>query len=250
MQTVPILHSIREEFARSAAWRRERERRFVENSRRREEEDRKRGRDHEDRHDALLDVAVAALATNVELDRASLEMDIYKTATVDALMENEEQLKLVREQKRILLDQAYVLPDGRRVFKTEDGTQVFDEFGKEVDASIIEPDQIEDWRPFWEKYQSPFKAEQALDEERGELLEFQDLVDEMDAEIEEARQNGGMSRERLEEITMERNAAAPDAVKRRVDPNYVVSAVQNKNTEDIEHAAGQTPAVKLNMPAL
>ena len=41
--------------------------------------------------------------------------------------------------------QAYLLPDGRRVFKTEDGSRVFDEHSIEV--TDFDPETIEDWRP-------------------------------------------------------------------------------------------------------
>jgi hypothetical protein len=249
MQPV-VPSSFRQEFARRAAWRRDHERLVRDDLKRKEDEDRKRGRDNDEQHDALIEFIAVVLATDAQIDSFAFEVDRYETATVDALQENERQLKAVNEQLEELLTQAYVLPDGRRVFKTEDGTQVFDEFGKEIDASLIDPDMIEDWRPSWQRYEGPFKARFEMMEERDELLEFQQLTDEVDAEIEEAKRSGGMRSDRLEELKEKLAGAAPDAVKRRVDPNYEATAAQNKSTSEIGQGVDLKTAVKLDMPAL
>ena len=76
--------------------------------------------------DADLLVATA-IATSEEIARVTAKLDRYDVATIEALQLNEEQLAAVQAEIDHLLLEAHVLPDGRRVFKTEDGTRVFDE---------------------------------------------------------------------------------------------------------------------------
>lgn len=89
--------------------------------------------------EAELSSFADAIVSASEIAEFEVDLDRYDTATVAALQENEVQLAQVRERMDALLGQAYVLPDGRRVFKTEDGLRVFDESGKELDASTIDP---------------------------------------------------------------------------------------------------------------
>lgn len=65
------------------------------------------------------------------IEQFTVTLDTYDHAIVIALMENQEALDSVNDQIDRLLDRAHVMADGRRVFKAEDGTQVFDEFGQE-----------------------------------------------------------------------------------------------------------------------
>lgn len=212
METIQ-LRSYRQEFAKRAEWRRESERRLDQIAQK--EKDRKEDRENDAAHDeALLDTAMIAMAAETDIADFTAELDAYDAATVEALMENEAQLKAVRQELKILLDQAYVLPDGRRVFKTEDGARVLDEHGIEV--KDVDPDSIEDWRPYWEKYQNPFERKADLVRQREDILEFQKLTDDVDAEIAEARENGGMTRERLDELRQKLADEAPDAVKAKM----------------------------------
>lgn len=90
------------------------------------------------------------MATPTQVEEFEIKLDSYDEAIVTALMENQELLDAVRNEITAMLSQAYVLEDGRRVFKTEDGTQVFDEFGTEVQADEVDPLQIDDSLPTWE----------------------------------------------------------------------------------------------------
>lgn len=245
METV-ALRSYRLEFARRAADRREEERRILDQIKDKEERDKKREQDTAAEQDALMDLAVAVLATEVEFADFTVQLDEYDAATVRALMENEEQLKQVREELQILLDKAYVLPDGRRVFKTEDGSRVFDEHGVEV--KDIDPDMIEDWRPYWERYQNPFEREADLVQQREDILEFQTLTDEVRAETQEAKEAGGMNRERLDELKAKLADEAPDAVKRHMQKDGTLGLDTSSEIEP--QAAAFRPAGKLDMPAI
>ncbi|GAA4170865.1 hypothetical protein GCM10023069_29570 [Shinella granuli] len=207
MQTV-ALRSFREEFMKHAAWRREDERRVLERDR--QEREKKREEALDDQHEAFIDFAMSVLATDTEVTAFNAKLDLYGTATVDALMENEKELAAVREELQGLLAKAYVLPDGRRVFRTEDGMRVFDEHGVEV--KDIDPMIIEEWRPAWERYENPFEREINLSAQRNDLLEFQQLQDDIHDEQGEAP----MTKQRMDELEDLLAENAPDPVKRRV----------------------------------
>lgn len=240
METAP-LRSYREEFAKRAEWRREDERR-LDQIKMKEEQDKKKEREREADQDAILDTMMVVLVTETEIADFNVKLDAYDTATVEALMENEEALAKVREDIRIMLDKAYVLPDGRRVFKTEDGTRVFDEHGVEVEN--IDPNEIEDERPRWERFSERLEAHENLIEERKGLVEFQEQLD----EVREEANEDGLTKAELEELEKRLEENAPDAVKAKM--------AEDGPEQDAEVAAAPKPettfrpAGKLDMPAL
>ena len=143
----------------------------------REEKDRKERTDKaRDDLSEFVDSAMLVVPA-AEVMEFRVELDLYDTATIAALDQNRIALEQVQERLDDLLDRAHVLEDGRRVFKTEDGTQVFDEFGLEVDASLIGSDDIADTRPTWETYKVHFDEEARLRQEQTELLAYQDRLD-------------------------------------------------------------------------
>ena len=81
----------------------------------------------------FIDMAVS-FASISQVQEFYAELDVYNAATITALDENRKQLDAVEERLEDLLSKAHVLPDGRRVFKSEDGQRVFDENGAELEA--------------------------------------------------------------------------------------------------------------------
>lgn len=158
-----------------------------------------------------LDLATAVemiIATEIQIKAFHEKLDKYDEATTRALMENQEALELVREQMDRLLDRAHVLEDGRRVFKTEDGLRVFDEFGTKLDRETIDPDTIDDNAPRWEAYQPLMLEEARFEAQRESLIEYQDKLD--DAR-ERSSQEGFTARE-LEALEAELEADMPPSV--------------------------------------
>lgn len=169
---------------------------------------------HEDRLDdqmAALAVEVI-MATELQLKQFSAKLDTYDEATVVALMENQERLDAVQARISLMLDQAYVHEDGRRLFKTEDGTQVFDEFGEELSAEEIDFDLIGAERPTWEAYSAERALENDLMAERAEILEFQEQVDAAREQVAE----GDISEADLEALDAELMDIMPTAVRAHV----------------------------------
>ena len=242
MEVMP-LRSYRLEFAKRAADRREDERRIIDQIKDREERDKKREHDVEADQDALIDIVAAVLATDAQIADFTVKLDTYDAATVEALMENEQALERVRDEIRIMLDKAYVLPDGRRVFKTEDGTRIFDEHGEEV--TDFDPDEIEDWRPRYEGYKAIVAEEEALVEERNDLIEYQDLLD----DTRERAGQEGLTNDELDELEQRLEANMPDAVKRQL-PKESALGLDEASPDAEPQATAFRPAGKLDMPAL
>ncbi|MCB1471243.1 MAG: hypothetical protein KDK08_29665 [Rhizobiaceae bacterium] len=161
----------------------------------------------------MADLAVSTvLATEIEIAEFRTELDSYRAATIESLMLNEQQLVEVRARLDAMLAQAYVLPDGRRVFKTEDGQRVFDEHGEEVGADLVDPDMIEDWRPRAESYLSDREAERELVENRDRKLDLLDRMDAMDERLEE----GDLTEDDLADMREELAEFAPEDIKQQV----------------------------------
>ncbi|MFG1384343.1 hypothetical protein V5F55_22455 [Xanthobacter sp. V3C-4] len=141
METV-LPRSWKEEFERAAALDRE-EILYREKMKRFEVRERERREDvriHEQKRDVTAMAAFqAALAPTHVVMEYRREVDHLGVKTVEALMEKEEALAAVREKMKAMLGKAHVLPDGRRVFKTEDGQHVFDEHSQQLSPSEIDP---------------------------------------------------------------------------------------------------------------
>ena len=229
------------EFARSAKWRREQEL-FA-----RDADERRKDRQDADRlEDDFLEFAASAiLATADDIEHLRMTLDHYDAATVEALLDNERQLTEVRQQIDVMLGRAYVLPDGRRVFKTEDGLRVFDEHGLELSADDIDPNAIEDWRPRYEGYAEKVEREFELLKEREGLIDYQARVDEARERLDE----DGLTKADLADIEADLEASMPLAVQRKL-PGFVEPTIPAA-ARDFGAAAGLAPDladIKLDLP--
>lgn len=152
--------------------------------------------------------AGAVVATDIQIQAFSKKLETHETATVEALIANDRAMELVQGRLDAFLAQAYVLEDGRRVFKTEDGTLVFDEFGEEVGAEDILPDAIDDSFPSWEDVQPVMAERDQLLAERADILEFQERIDEARDEI----AGGEMTVDELDALDAELTDLMPPSV--------------------------------------
>lgn len=239
MDLTPIA-PLRLEFARRTEWRREEDKRVVEFARKR---DKDKERDRDKREDEAENVAaVVALATEAQLAEFTVKLDAYEAATVEALTENTEQLAYVDRELERMLGEAYVLPDGRRVFKIEDGLRVFDEHGQELPVDDIDPDQIADEKPTWESYSDFLKRDEILTQERADLLKYQQDLD--------------TARERLRagDVTAEEIKAMDEDLKRNLpeaaEESLLPSMSPDGSGEVLSVSSGETfrPRVKPSIP--
>lgn len=182
-----------------------------------------------------------ALASPEQVADFKLQLDDYDAKTVEALIENEEALKLVREKMETMLEEAEVLPDGRRVFKAKDGQRVFDEHGQEVPRDTIDPNSISNKKPFWESYSDAMKDGEHLMAERQGLLEYQDKLD----AARERLDNGEITTKELDALKGDLEKSMPDAVRAKVGNDR--PEAENTNSQKLETNA---PVLPNNMDAL
>lgn len=201
--------SWRAEFARSAAYRREQDR-FFKEADKRLKEDRKVERFDDD----IADLAtVAVLASDEDLAKLQIALDAYDAATVEALLDNEQQLIAVRERIQCMLNEAYMLPDGRRVFKSADG-RVFDEHGIELAPEQLDLALIEDWRPGYEGYRDAIQLQTDLHRERTGLLEYQERIEDARTKID----GDVVTKQDIADIRADLDASMPMAVREIARP--------------------------------
>lgn len=154
----------------------------------------------------------AIIASTAQLATFNEHLDDYDTATVHALMDNQHALDLVFKQREEMEAGAFRLPDGRMVFKTEDGQRVFDQHGAQLGPETVHPDAIPDSAPTWEaKLQNKAEADKLL-RERDQLHDYQKHLD----EAREAAGKDGVTAGALAKMDDDLRRAMPDAVKARL----------------------------------
>ena len=165
----------------------------------REREEKEEG----ERREALVEATTAQIAAFDET------LDGYDTATVRALMDNQTALDDVRLRRERMEAFAARLPDGRMVFKTEDGKRVFDQHGVQLSQDVVHPDAVPAAAPRWEALGKLRQAEHALLQDREELHAFQHRLD----ETREAAGKGHVSAEALAKMDADLRKAMPDSVR-------------------------------------
>jgi hypothetical protein len=218
--------------------------------RRANEEIRKRDRDDEkaERDEEALEhlEAMVVMATEAELTDFTVTLGTYDTATYDALVDNERDMDQSRDRLQGMYDKAYVMPDGRRVFESADGLHVFDENGSELPPEEIDPEEIEDFRPKWESVLSERATFSALNEERQQIIEFQDAVSDARQRVED----GDLTKQELEDLKASLAEQMPDRVKGLLPEDQRPASKPTDPTPDQTSEATWRPSVKLDLPAL
>lgn len=198
------------------------------------------------------------MATQMQIREFEARLDSYDQAIVTALMENEERLEAidlqlvdVRADLQNLLDQAHVMDDGRRVFKSEDGSFVVDEHGEDVAQDEVDFEMIAG--PSAETYLIKLTEEQTLAEQRGvvvaqksEILEFQERNDAAREQIED----GSAPSDALADLDADLLEFMPDAVRVHMAGLEPVATAPDLRADATAPAAGlQIQNVELISPA-
>lgn len=168
------------------------------------------------------------MATEIQIREFEEKLDTYEAATVTALMENQKQLDIVNARIEAMLAQAYVMEDGRRVFRTEDGTQVFDEHGVEITQDELDFELIDDKAPTWEAFSRGVEERANLVAERESLFEYQQKLDDARERISE----GEISEAELEELDNDLLEVMPDRVREHTPGIEEPEASATTNTGD------------------
>lgn len=198
----------------------------LEQERQRQTERKQQERKEERANSDLLSAASdALLASDQQVQAMQQRLATYETATVAALMDNQKELDAVQAKIDAMLATAYVMSDGRRVFRTEDGTQVFDEDGQELSAEELDPMLIAPTSTTWEAYQEQIHLRDTLNQERQEILDYQEKLD----TARERLDQGPMSLNDLEALEADLEETMPTKVRERAD----VKSAAMQNTHHI-----------------
>ena len=149
--------------------------------------------------------------TMEEIAAFDAELTKYETLTVEEINRLRERLDELMEERQRLLDNAHVLPDGRRVFKTEDGTKVFDEHGNEVGRDVVDPAEIGDDRPSWETWVSTNNEIAETQKHFDEAQDFQSKLD----DLRDRFNKGEISKPELIELRSELEQSIPESFRAR-----------------------------------
>jgi hypothetical protein len=201
----------------------------------------RKGRDDALDNDLENYLVSSILASSQSIAAFEVKLDRYDTAVVEALLENEEALLAINSKINAMLDQAYILPDGRRVFKTENGLQVFDEFGVELDGEVFPPESVPDHLPRWERFVELRGQVDELNQERQELLNYQNRLD----EARDTLDDDALTEQDCLDLGDELDAAMPDAVREKL-------GLEVKAPEPARHIFNENaaPAMPVRQPIL
>lgn len=137
------------------------------------------------------------------------------------------------------------------MFKSEDGTRVFDEYGAEISPDIISPDEIPDHKDRFEPYWRDHNSRDELVQEREELFEYQGMLDRSRERYREARdenEGGAVSKDFLDELDAEIDAATPERVKRILGQTAPENDAEISFQQEVPRPSVQ-PVAKLDIPA-
>jgi len=197
-------------FARKAEITRELQMLLAEELRTRELAEREKNR--EKQQAATWEYVAAVLATEAQIKAFSTKLDQYDAATVEALMENEEALIEASKHLERMLANTHRLEDGRIVFKSRDGTRVYDQHDNEISPDVIAPEEIDDSKTRYEDYLEARQREEALRREREELQQYQEKID----AARDAAAESNVTEDQLDALDKELQESAPEAVRRKI----------------------------------
>ena len=156
---------------------------------------------------------LVATVSQQQLDDFRVELEAYQAATTEELLYLREQLDRLESERQELLDKAYVLPDGRRVFKSEDGTKVYFEDGTEVDPSIVQHHQIGEEHTYWQPYHRKTMQVDIVKQHFDATLSYQHKTDALEQRLERGEITEGEYGEMRETLV----GQAPKRVSARVN---------------------------------
>ncbi len=187
--------------------------RKTDEQRRRQERDRQRRKRQQqaDKSDALCD-ALVQLASSSQRAFWEERIERLETATVAALLDNDERLRRAQQALDDLENRAFVLPDGRRVYKTQVGDRVFDEQGNRILVSELDPRAISPERPDWTAHRSIKAEHNAALAERQELLDYQAKLD----QARDTLDDKALTADDLEALGADLESSMPAAVRQQM----------------------------------
>ena len=164
------------------------------------------------------------MASEIQIAKFEAKLDVYDTAITEALMDNRERLDFIEKRLaetelrlQAMLEQAYIIEDGRRVFKSEDGSFVIDEFGEdvspvEVDFDLVTGPTAQAYLEQLQFRRNDLETRDSLIADRRQLHKAHDLVQEK----REVIKSGAVTVEDLKNYDAEIMDALPPSARKRI----------------------------------
>ncbi len=154
-----------------------------------------------------------ALASSQDIARLRTKIGLLDSASLEALRETEGTLEGAREDLKHIRDNAYQLPDGRKVYRTEDGNAVYDDDGNQVSPSVIDPKNIPPEKSSWEKRQQAGERVEDLETQQQDIQGYRTRLDRTRKRLDD----DNITQDELDELDKELENDMPDAVRQHRD---------------------------------
>jgi hypothetical protein len=160
------------------------------------------------------------------------QLDLLEQASMEALHENEEQLRVARDDLRRIRDRAYeiTMPDGAAAKVYRDGDKVRTEAGSEVSPDIIRAEDIGNGHSTWAEHVESSKRVDELSARREALEAYQ-------RRVQDAKGAAAGEDVTADELSL---------LERNLREDAPVEVVRHFNSS---HAAQPAPAVDADHPA-
>ena len=155
------------------------------------------------------------MADPIKVKAFKVELDTYDALTIEAIMENREILDRLYRERETMLNNAYQLEDGTRVFKSVDGKNVYDEHKNLLSKDAVDANEIPDHHPKAEPF---FEKERLIEKHEAinnRLTSYQEKLDAARERLDE----GDLTQEEFDNLREDLKVDMPIEVRRKL-PDY------------------------------
>lgn len=173
-------------------------------------------REAEDDQNDFVDLVQMIMASDESITRFQDKIDEFRNNTVQNILDYQNQLDELKAEKAALLGNAHVLPDGRHVFRTEDGKNVFDEEGHKVDPDVITPSKISAKSTSWDHFSANRDETDKVKSKLNKEVTTLEKIDELQVELDNGKPTADKLKELNEQLdglmagSLEQEYAIPD----------------------------------------
>ncbi len=133
------------------------------------------------------DLAQVLMATDDAIAQFRNKLDEYQETVMQRILDLQNKRDQLLTERSALLAGAHVLPDGRRVFRSEDGLTVFDENRNTVSPDLITPSEISDEDTSRKEFLANADKFDAIDKELDEAVTVLEHIDDMQDRLDEGK---------------------------------------------------------------
>jgi len=146
-------------------------------------------------------------------ERVGEELNMADRASLIALEKARQHQAEAERALQELQERAARLPDGRRVYRTEDGTAAYDESNNRLTEAQMAQVPWEEGQPTWEQRNRGFDDVQAASRDVRDTEAYRERLH----EIQQRHAAGEMSKDELEDLDKNFEADMPESVRRHYE---------------------------------